>query len=399
MLSLSLLALAQDTNLPPLAAVQNNNVWLFGFADAPQQITDGTARGYSDLVWSSDGSYLAFIARDQDYNANLMLYDRASNTLTKVENDIADGFPVGFSFDSSQLFYVKDDPDNGTGPDYRMDFYTYDLAPNATPTQVASFAFGVGCGGGSPFPGDWRYTAETGGLGGFHLVLEVTPFGLVHSMDCGGSQTGLLNLQTGEDVSLGQMSRAAVSADRTKVAGIVDLAGTRTNEKLVVVDLESRARTELETAGTPDQVAWAAQGSSELFYSTRDVTDRKLALTAEEVERIHTVFGESSLENVLEVSIHHFDLETGADTELYHSEAYAIGRMIPRDSTLLFSQVASAEAWIRAIGMGELDMSDPEKYDQSISLTPLELFSLPLNGGEAELIGADLSQIALYPAQ
>jgi hypothetical protein len=397
-LALGLPALAQDSEvLPPLAAVQNDNVWLFDPSGESQQITDGSAVFYSNLVWSSDGNYLAFIQRDQDFNANLMLYDRANNTLTQVDPDIADGFHIGFSFDSSQLFYIKDDPSNGTNPEYKMHFYTYDLVPNASPTQVASFDFGVGCGGGSPFPGDLRYGAETQGFGGFHLILAVTPFGLVHSMDCGGSETGLLNLQTGEDISLGQLSRAVVSPDGTKVAGIIDLAGTRTDEKLVVVDLETREATQYDTIGTPDQVVWGMQWSSEVFYSTREVTDQPLSFTQEELDRIHTVFGETTLEVSNEVSIHHFDLTSGEDTELYRTVAYAIGSMIPQADRLIFSQVQSGETWLRAIAEGRLDMSDPEAFENSDSLVQVELYSLPIAGGEAALLGTDLNQVALNP--
>ncbi len=306
-----------------------------------------------------------------------------------------------FAPDSSQLLFVKDDPNSSPGPDYKMDFFTYDLVPGATPVQAGAFNFGVGCGGGSPYPRDWRYTAETEGLGGFHLVLEATPFGLVHSMDCGGSQTGLLNLQTGEDTVLGQLNRAAVSADRTKVAGITDLTGDRTNERLVVVDLQTLASTQLATADdAPDQVAWGATGSNELFYSARHMTDRTMQFDAEELQRIMSVLGENTPINLWQISIHRFDLANNADTELYRTDAYAVGRMIPTPDgkDLIFSQIPNDEDWFRAIAEGKLDMSDPVRYDQSVNLVPVQLFRLPVSGGEAGLIGADLNHAALNTA-
>ena len=399
-LVLALPAFAQEASVPPLAAAQNNAIWLYGFSNQPQQITDGTAKDLSSLVWSSDGTYLAFIARDENYNPNLMLYDRANGSLIQVASDIADGFPVQFTTDSSQLVFVKDDPNSTPGPDYRMDFFTYDLVPGATPVQAGSFKFGVGCGGGSPFPQDWRFTAETGGLGGFHLVLDVTPFGLVHSMDCGGSQTGLLNLQTGEDTAVGQLNRAAVSADRTKVAGITDLTGDRTQERLVVVDLQTLGSSQLATAETPDQVAWGSTGSNELFYSARRTTDQPMAFDAAGLQRIMAVLGENTPVNLWEVSIHRFDLTTNTDTELYRTEAYAVGRMIPTPNgqNLIFSQVPNAEDWFRAIAEGRLDMSAPDWDRQSLNLVQVQLFSLPVSGGEARLIGTDLNQVALNTA-
>jgi dipeptidyl aminopeptidase/acylaminoacyl peptidase len=390
-------AFAQEAPMPPLAVVQNNSVWLYGFSDQPQLITGGAARDYSNLVWSPDGAFLAFIARDENYNPNLMLYDRMTGSLIPVSSDIADGFSVQFTYDSSQLVFVKDDPNSQPGPDYMMDFFTYNLVPGATPVQTGMFKFGVGCGGRSPFSRDWRYTAETEGLGGFHLVLNVTPFGLVHSMDCGGSQTGLLNLQTGEDVLLGQLDRAAVSADRTKVAGITDLTGDRTNEQLVVVDLQTRVSTPLATSDTPDQVAWAATGSSELFYSTRHMTDRTLPFDAGGMQRILSVLGESTPINLWEVSLHRFDVENTTDTELYRTVAYAVGRMIPTPDgkDLIFSQIPNGENWFRALAKGTLDMSTPDWEVQSLNLVQVQLFRLPVAGGEAQLIGTDLNQAAL----
>jgi hypothetical protein len=263
--------------------------------------------------------------------------------------------------------------------------------------QAGSFKFGVGCGGGSPYPRDWRYTAETEGLGGFHLVLEVTPFGLVHSMNCAGSQTGLLNLQTGEDTALGQLNRAAVSADRTKVAGITDLTGDRTNERLVVVDLQTLASTQLATADTPDQVAWGATGSNELFYSARHMTDRTMQFDAEGLRKIMSVLGENTRINFWEIGVHRFDLENNADAELYRTDAYAVGRMIPTPDgkDVIFSQIPNGEDWFRAIADGNLDMSDPDRYDQSVNLVQVELFRLPVSGGEPRLIGTDFNHAAL----
>jgi dipeptidyl aminopeptidase/acylaminoacyl peptidase len=390
--------LAQDASLPPLAAVQDGNVWLFGFTDTAQPITDGTARSYSNLVWSSDGNYLAFIARDQDFNANVMLYDRTNGTLTMVEEDSADGFPIQFSFDSSQLFYAKDNPDNGSSQQFVTDFYTANLPPVAATTRVGSFNISVGCGGGSPFPADWRYWEETSGFGGFHLVLEVTPFGLVHSLDCGGWQTGLLNLETGQDVVLGEISRVAISPDRTKAAGITDLAGDRSNERLVVVDLQTGTITQLETMEPPDQVAWAAQGSSQLFYSTRRETENPIPLTAEQQQQVNTMLGAETALFGWEVSIHQFDVTFSADTTLYTADAYAIGRMIPAfdGSSLIFSQIPNAGEWLQ--GITAIDLSAPESFTRLGELVEVQLFRLPLDGGSAELLATNLNQVALNPA-
>ena len=393
-------AFAQDAPMPPLAAVQNGQVWSYGFSDQPQPITADTALDHSNLVWSADGNYLAFVARDPDYTPNLMVYDRTTGSITQAARDIADGFPVTFTDDSRQLVFIQDAPNNGAEPTYQMTVFTYDLGAGTSPVQAGSFSFGVGCGGGSPYPQDWRYTAETEGLGGFHLVLAVTPFGLVHSMDCGGSETGLLNVQSGEDVNLGPLSRATVSADRTKVAGIIDLAGTREHEQLVVVDLQTQTRTTLATVESTDQVTWGAAGANELFYSTRHMTDRTMPFTAAELQTIMSVLGDFTSVNVWEVSLHRFDLATNIDTELYRTDAYAVGRMIPTPdgSALIFSQIPNGEDWFMAIADGSLDMSQPDSYNQSVNFVPVQLFRLPVSGGEVQFLGADLNHAALNPA-
>src|SRR5262245_42046398 len=92
--------LAQDVAVLLLAAVQIVSVWLYGFEGDPIQITDGTA---SNLVWSPDGEYLAFITLDQDFKAALSLYIREDNVLTIVDGDVLAGFPASFANDGSQL--------------------------------------------------------------------------------------------------------------------------------------------------------------------------------------------------------------------------------------------------------------------------------------------------------
>lgn len=400
LLVLGLPAFAQDAETPPLAAVRDRAIWLVGFDHDPQPITAGTARDYWNLTWSPDGNFLAYFEVDQDWIMHLKLYDRSTGLTILVASDIQAPFPLEFAVDSSQLFFVNGALSYEAGPEYAMTFYTYDLVPNAVAEGTVEFDFGVGCGGGSPFPPDWRYTAETMGLGGFHLVMSVTPYGLVHSLDCGGSHTGLLNLHTGEDIDLGPLSRAAVSADRTKVAGIVDLAGTRQDERLVVVALATGDRIEIDTADTPDQVSWSASGSSTLFYSTRQRTDRMLSFDATGLQRITDMLGDTILANTWEVSIHRVDLESGSDTEIFRTDAFAIGRMTPTPDgqALIVSQIPNADDWLRAVAEGRITMSDPEQYDASVSLVPVHLLLLPVSGGPADLIGIDLSNAALNTA-
>ncbi|MBC7810762.1 MAG: hypothetical protein H7175_06435 [Burkholderiales bacterium] len=393
MFGMALPTFAQEMDGKVLAAVHDNNVWLYAPDADPQQITDGTANDYSNLVWSADGTALAFIALDENFAATLWLYNRADASLTEVGSDVPAGSPVSFTGDSSQLVFSQDVTPPGSTDTNPIDIYTFDLATN-TAAQITTVDIGEGCGGGSSFPGDWRYWNETDGFGGFHSVLELTPFGLVYSKDCGYS-TALLNVETGEEVSLGSISRVSVSPDGTQAAGITYLSGDRTSEQLAVVDLASGAVTTLETPAIPDQVTWGAN-SNELLYSTRQMTDQMIPTTDEAFERINTVLGTSGQVHVWASSIHRFDLASNTDTEVYLADAYAIGWMsAASDGTLNFSQIANAEALLEAIGAGTLDQSDPAAFTASINLVPVELFTLPLDGSDAQLIGTDLTEGAV----
>ena len=386
---------AQDVTAPALAAVHNGDIWLYGFGGEPQRITDSTANSYSSLVWSRDGNYLAFVALDEDFRASLWLYDRSGDSLMLVEAEVPAGFPINFTGDSRELLFFNDSTPPGSDEGNPMDVYTYNVTGNTSMTRIATVDLGAECGGGSSFAGDWQYWDETEGLGGFHAVLELTAFGLVYSKDCGYS-TALLNLDTGEELVFDLITRVVLSADMTALVGITYQPGGRTNEHLVLVDLKTHETTAMETHEVPDQLVWAESG--ELFYSTRRMTDRVIISSESELERIDAVLSSSAQVHIWEVSLHRFDLATNVDTEVYQADAYAIGRMrtISDDGSLVFSQVSNAEVWLQEIGEGRLDTSDPMRFQESVELVPVFLYKLSADEGQPELLGNDLTKVALH---
>jgi hypothetical protein len=389
---------AQEHSLFPLAAIKNHNVWLVGFRDEPKQISDGKASDYSNLVWSPKGNYLAFHALDENFSADVWIYNRSDASLKQIESDVIANFPASFSEDEKQLIFLKDNTPPGSGSKDLIDVYSYEVSVNAAGMKIATVDIGEGCGGGSSFPADWRYWDETGGLGGFYSVLELTPFGLIYSKEC-GYNTVLLNLESGEEVLFDHLSRVAVSADRTKAAGITYQPGNRTHETLMIVDLKTHEITPVETTALPDQVVWGASGSSELFYSTRQMTDRIIPTSSEAIERINAVLGTSGQVNFWEVTIHQVDIERAADVERYRADAYAVGRMSTTsgEESLVFSQVSNAEALLEEIAAGRLDQSDPDKFAASAELVPVQTFSLSLNDGLSQLLSTDLYEATVLP--
>jgi hypothetical protein len=102
---LALPTFAQEIDGQVLAAVYDNNVWLYAPDADPQQITDGTTNDYSNLVWSAD-----------NFAATLWLYNRTDESLTELGSDVPAGSPVSFTGDSSQLVFSQDVTPPGNTP-------------------------------------------------------------------------------------------------------------------------------------------------------------------------------------------------------------------------------------------------------------------------------------------
>jgi hypothetical protein len=401
-LTASLAAPASAQISIPLAGVVDGQVVLTDLPAEPRQITQGEALNYADLIWSPDGQWLAFRQITPDYQLNQMLYNRAEDSVQVIAENVNNVFPMTFSANSSALYFVNINPetDPAMGPTQVMDIFALDLmAQDAQPEYTASFDFGVGCGGGSALPTDQLYTQDIGGLGGFFLVFELTPYGVVYSMDCGGSETGLLDLETGEGVSLGKASRVKVSPDKTQMIGIEDLAGTRENESVILVDLETRERIVLPVTASADQVAWGAAGTTHIFYSARQTTDVPLG-SAEDRAAVETMFGSPMEIFETEATIHRFDLISQTDEVIYAAPAYAIGRIqvTPAGDALIFSQVGNLDQWLQAVGRGDVTLENAYNPDAAAEYVKFALLRLALSGEEeAALITLNQFGVALYP--
>jgi hypothetical protein len=384
--------LAQESVGLTFAAVHDHNVWLYGYNVEPQQLTNGSAMDYTNLVWSADKNLLAFVAVSEDFSADLWLYNRGEGSLRQVDSDVFATYPPSFDNENSQIIYFKDLTPPGAAEANLVTLFSGDLTGDHAATQFGTVNLGGDCGGGSSFPTDWLYWNETGGLGGFHSVLASTFVGIVYSTDCGYS-TAVLDRATHAEVSLGNISRVALSPDQTKLAAITYLPGDRSSEQLVIIELATYTTTVVETAETPDQVTWGADRSNELFYSTRRMTDRAPEFSSAERTRLDAVLDNQEQLYLREVSIHHVDLNNSVDTAIYQAEAYAIGKITPMSGAILFGQVANAKDWFAEVAAGRLDNSDPVQYQQSENLVPVLLFRLPFTG-ELELLGDDLHKVA-----
>lgn len=397
-LLLSALPVYAQENTPalPFATVTNNQLVLYGFGETPTVIQTPPAASYNNLVWSPDGNTLAFTQFDPNTFHSLMFYTLGQPSATLILSQLGTSLPIGFTPDGTQLIYAF--PTGQTTADMMGSIYQVEsvaLAAGAVPQPIGQFVFSVGCGGGSSFPGDHLYWTESNGFGGNSLTLMLTPFGLVHSTTCMGQGISLLDLATGTDLVLDTtLSRAVVSPDRTQVVGVNGNGG------LSLINLQTREIIPLAATATPDQIAWGAPGSGDVFYSTRVPSGRQLVEGEAERLAVAQAFGymDATMLDlpIWEVTIHRYNLLQNTDTQVYAGEAYAVGRMsvTPDSGTLLFSQIPNGQAWIQAI----LDGSLAQMSEGGVDLIYVTLFSLNLSDNSVGTVGTHLNQAALNTA-
>lgn len=390
----------------PFAAIENGTLTLYGIDANPIAVNNPANNAITSLVWSPDGKKLAYLLSDADYVMHLMITDGGTPAALDA-GDIEAGFPVTFTQDGSIIYIGQGAVTGPDVSDYQAVVRRIAAEAGALPETLGSFAMGIGCGGGSPLPGDWRYWDEAG-FGGNYLTLEMTRFGLLHSTRCNGVGLALLDLETGDERLIGPgviapdgvlegYSRAALSPDGTQVAALyIRYDEPLPRRTLTVIDLATLDVTEVPTADNPDQITWGSDGT--LFYSVvtfkTNVVD---ALTDAEKDKLR----ETNTMNIPgnEVFIHHINPANGEAQVIYDDYAYAIGRMAvtANGESLVFSQVANQDAWIKAIADGTLDVVQDFTGDAQRALVPVPLYQLMLGSGEPPVqLGESLTHFTLW---
>lgn len=384
-----------------VAAITNNNLWLYGFPGGPLQVTTDAGRGfvppyYHSPVWSPDGVGLAFIRVDEDYVSSLMYLDTTQEPLQPVmlASNLEAGFPVIFNDDGSEVIYVS--LGDITAQPYRVNANSIGTLNRAAPRLLGTFQYGVGCGGGSPYPVDRLYNLDAG-YGASALLLAVSPFGLLHSINCSGTGAALLNLDTGVDSPLiDTLARAALSPDGLRLAGVT---GTNTDvQRLALYDLQNRSLQELNTQAVPDQIGWSADGAK-IYYSVR-VSNPARVFTADPASPAYTIFinngllqqGETTLP-LWDVALRVYDIFTATEQILYTSDAYAIGRIRAAGPYVLFSQIPNMTQWLQGI----IDAGGAQTAVDADVLQTALISMNPVNA-ELNLLGLDIEQAAYTPA-
>ena len=409
--SLSLSVQAQDTT-PALAAIQNGNVVIMG-AGTSVTVKNPPNKGFLNLAWNPGATKLAYISYDEQFETHISVTDATgSDPIVLNTGKLEAGFPVSWTPDGQVLFVASGDPSDMSKP-YQVNLERIAAEAGAAPEMIGTFVMGVGCGGGSIFPGDWLYSEEAG-FGGDSLILQYTDYGVLHSTVCSGGGMALFAPQGGQDTPLAgdnvlqttpnqpqqQVGRATLSSDGKTLAAIrTTYAEPTLKRELVLIDLSTRIITEVKTAAVPEQIAWQADGS--LFYSTQTQKGNLTAnLTAEQKANVEKVFGSADMEVPSnEVTIHKLNPTSGDDQVIYTAAAYAIGRMaVTKDGqALVFSQIANMDKWIAGMGDGTLDVLNDTNNTAQRAVVPVSVNRLPLAGGDVTVIGDNLGQFRLKP--
>jgi hypothetical protein len=374
-------------NLPPLAAVSNGQLYIYGMG-APVQVTHGSYNHFLSITWSPNGQHLAFTLFDANNNLSLMLTDRNGSAPRTVAQNVAH-LPPTFTADSQQIIYtIEGAPDDPTGeppgtPMMPLRVMAQGLGADAQPEQVGQLGFGVGCGGGSPYPMDGTYNAEAG-FGGSRLIFKQTGHGLVYSTSCTGVGLALLDQGSGESLRLGDnLGRAVLSPDGAQIAAIRQ--GT-----ITLVDLREGAQRDVPTQHTPDQIAWG--DGQTLYYSVRTLLPGPLPVSEQEAEVFTNLFGApADILPQYAVAIQRVDLGSGQESQVYSGPGWAVGRMFQSGGALYFSLVPNGEAWIEALASGEIDLNTREGYLRERQTAAVTMFRLA-PGASAVEVGTDIGQ-------
>lgn len=388
------LASAQN-DLPPLAAITNEQLTLYGFGGGPRVIAPEGGSPFTSLTWSPDGQHLAFLTYGDGGGWRLLLTDSGGSAPVTLAQSVM-YMPPTFSADSARVIYVAESaPDTitqgGDGiPRMPVRVVSQELRPDAPTELLGTFNFGVGCGGGSPFPMDAIYNMEAG-FGGRGLTLVRTDFGILHSLDCAGGGLGLLNPETGESATLAaDVSRARLSPDGRQVAAVQ-------GGSLVIIDLASQGSRTVGVSAAPDQIAWG--DSSTVFYSVRTLIGAPLPLSGEEAQALAANIGLSASDiPQYNVAIHRVDLNSGQDTPVYNGPGWAVGRVFASRGSLYFSVIPNGEGWAEAIASGEINFADPRSYIQEQRAVSVTLLRMPLGGGNAVEVASGIGRATLHPS-
>ena len=125
------------------------------------------------------------------------------------------------------------------------------------------------------------------------------------------------------------------------------------------MDLLTLAETTLKTTEPAEVVAWGNDGS--LYYAAvsqnRNLLD---GLPSEKVSQILALLTQPAVSDFTGANTIRLYRRApdGTETLLHEQDAYAVGKLILKDHTLIYSTIANGDPWIQALADGTLTGED-----------------------------------------
>ncbi len=340
-----------ESPLALIAHIFGGNVYVGTLADLPgKPITQGAANGrsYRSPALSPDGTLIAYIDPHQQA---LWLARVSDGAARQVASDVADGYPLAWKADGSQLAYMAQ-------ADGALKLRAVQLPDLSLRDLGETLAERAECPLTSDDPSDRLYWWETGAEGNAALMAWSGET-LYYSLRCG---VGVAQLSAGKSSLLNaDLRRAQLSPDGRALLGVLPIEGSAA---LVRLNLQTGALDRIEVPLPVEQVAWRPDGRGFFFASA----ELKATATVDEGDpaRGLALFGAFPFRvKTYALKLWEVDLRTGVSTKLFEGEGRAIGRIAPSPdgSGVLFSVVQSAQrladAFVNNASQGELRREAP----------------------------------------
>lgn len=402
MLSLTM-TISNAQNPLVYAAVVDDNIFIYGLTDQPAQVTFNelnpsfTSSSVNQLAWNADGSLLAFVQRSVSSNGeffiishDIVVVNFATSVIYALNVQASPTFPISFLPDGRLMFAQEGGYVEGSSTLQIINVLAIVPDGEAQPEQIGTFSFVYGCRDGSSFPTTTLYWEEAGGLGGNGLLLASTSAGIVHTPICTGQGVSLLS-PDGNSIALNtEITRAKLSSDGNRLVGIA-------GQDILVYDLMTQTEQRIDIESVPNQVAWGAAGSNDVYYSV--ITEGPtLRFEGDRLAAFTTFIGYELTEiPTFGLNIRRRNLTSNDDTTVYGGFGSSIGRMkLTADGTqLIFSVIPNPNPWVDAALAGELGTSDTRNYANERVLLPVEIVSLDVASGNSTVIGTGQQQFTL----
>ena len=342
-----------------------------------------TADNISYTAWNTDGTKLAFIKathvpQASDVREIGYIEFNADGTYTSaiiLQSHLPSiGYNIAWMRDG-RLMFIADHPQANpeTGIRDKKDLWAVTIGGNSE--LIGTFTPIGGCGGGSGLPADWVYWQEIGGFG-VTMLLADTPYGILYSYSCSGSELALMNPSTGESRPfVSNLNYAVVSPDREYVAGVAHVyADNPAPPRLMVYSIGTGEVQEIPLTIEPTLVAWAMDGSA-LYYSTRLLFRNAIdTLTADQKSLFYQLIGyEMSDVPEYKVAIYHLRLLDKQTTLVYQGDGYIIGRIFESPTSVYISLVPNPMSWLDQILARNIAAGDVDANFDAVQVAALRL--------------------------